>query len=164
MIWLIRTAEEYKKMHPNYTGTLEAIAGKAMSEEDLENFIAWDASNICSDGNAAGHPRGYGAFTRVLGKYVREKKLLSWEQAIHKMTGLAAAHLGWDNRGLIAPGKIADLVLFDPELVDDRATLKNHQALSVGISMVWVNGQAVYENGKATGNYPGNLIRTHHDN
>jgi N-acyl-D-aspartate/D-glutamate deacylase len=162
LIWLIKTAEDFNKKNPDYSGTLEAIAGKAMSDADLENFLVWKEANICSDGNAAGHPRGYGAFTRVLGKYVREKKLMSWEQAIHKMTGLAAAHLGWKDRGLIAPGQKADLVLFDPETVEDKASLQNHQAMSAGILGVWVNGQKVYENGKATGNFPGILIKASH--
>ena len=78
--------------------------GKAMSEEDVMNFLAWPHTNICSDGSTEGHPRGYGAFTRVLGRYVREKQLFALETAIHKMTALSAEHTGIKNRGIIAPG------------------------------------------------------------
>lgn len=159
LIWLIKQAEEFRKTHPENNATVEAIAGKAMSEEDLETFLSWPQSNICSDGNAAGHPRGYGAFTRVLGRYVREKKLMSWEMAIYKMTGLAAAHLGWKNRGIITVGNYADLVLFDPKTVKDNASLENGTALSSGISGVWVNGKLVFEDQHPTNLLPGILLK-----
>lgn len=159
LMWLIRSADEFRKSHPDNTATIEAIAGKAMSEEDLEVFLSWSATNICSDGNAAGHPRGYGAFTRVLGRYVREKNLMSWEEAIYKMTGLAAEHMGWNDRGTIAVGQFADLVMFDPNTVEDKASLEDGKALSVGVSGVWVNGKPVYGKQFVRNELPGVLIR-----
>jgi N-acyl-D-aspartate/D-glutamate deacylase len=156
---LIKIAEDFKITNPNYTGGIEAIAGKAMSEEDLKVFMAWPESIICSDGNAGGHPRGYGAFTRVLGKYVREDKLMPIEKAIYKMTGQSADFFGFKDRGRIAVGHFADLVLLDPNTVIDQANIKNSNALSTGIDMVWVNGTLVYQSEKSTGKQPGVLIK-----
>jgi N-acyl-D-aspartate/D-glutamate deacylase len=156
---LIKIAEDFSKANPNYTGSVEAIAGKAMSEEDVKVFMAWPEAIICSDGNAGGHPRGYGAFTRVLGKYVREDKIMPLETAIYKMTGQSADFFGFKNRGRIAVGNFADLVLLDPATVIDQANIKNSKALSTGIDMVWVNGTLVYQAQKSTGKQPGVLIK-----
>ncbi len=156
---LIKIAEDFKNANPNYTGSIEAIAGKAMSEEDVKVFMAWPESIICSDGNAGGHPRGYGAFTRVLGKYVREEKLMPLEKAIYKMTGQSADFFGFKNRGRIAVGNFADLVLLDPNTVIDQANIKNSKSLSTGIDMVWVNGTLVYQAQQSTGKQPGVLIK-----
>ena len=156
---LIKIAEDFKNANPNYTGGVEAIAGKAMSEEDVKVFMAWPEAIICSDGNAGGHPRGYGAFTRVLGKYVREDKIMPLETAIYKMTGQSADFFGFKNRGRIAVGNFADLVLLDPATVKDQANIKNSKALSTGIEMVWVNGTLVYQAQKSTGKQPGVLIK-----
>jgi N-acyl-D-amino-acid deacylase len=138
--------------------TGSSIAGASMSDEDVIHFLQWNYTNICSDGAGGGHPRGYGAFTRVLGHYVREKKIMPLETAIYKMTGLTAEHLGIANRGIIAPGYYADLVLFDPVTVKDNATMTNPKALSSGIEMVWVNGKIVYQNQKASSLRPGVFI------
>ena len=156
---LIKMAEDFKNANPNYTGSVEAIAGKAMSEEDVKVFMAWPEAIICSDGNAGGHPRGYGTFTRVLGKYVREDKIMPLETAIYKMTGQSADFFGFKNRGRIAVGNFADLVLLDPATVKDQANIKNSKALSTGIEMVWVNGTLVYQAQKSTGKQPGVLIK-----
>ena len=155
---LIQLAADYKKANPTIGG-IEALAGKSMHDADVAKFIQWEHSNICSDGAAGGHPRGYGAFTRVLGKYVREQQLLSLPQAIHKMTGLTANQLGLQKRGKIAVGYFADLVLFDPTTVNDHATIENGKALSSGIQAVWVNGAIVYQQQKATGILTGTLIK-----
>lgn len=155
---LIQIAADYKKANPNASG-IEALAGKSMNDEDVAEFLKWNQSNICSDGAAGGHPRGYGAFTRVLGKYVRAEKKLSLSEAIHKMTGLTAEHVGLKQRGKIAVGYFADLVLFDPTTVNDHATIENGKALSSGINSVWVNGKLVYQQQKATGVLSGNLIK-----
>jgi N-acyl-D-amino-acid deacylase len=156
---LIKIAEDFKNANPNYAGGIESIAGKAMSEEDVKVFMAWPEAIICSDGNAGGHPRGYGAFTRVLGKYVREEKVMPIEKAIYKMTGQSADFFGFKDRGRIAVGHYADLVLLDPYTVLDQANIKNSHALSTGIEMVWVNGTLVYQAQKSTGKQPGVLIK-----
>ena len=156
---LIAIASDFKEKNPDFKGTVEAIAAKSMIEKDIANFIAWPYTTICSDGSASGHPRGHGAFTRVLSKYVREDKIISLENAIHKMTGLTAKHLGIKDRGIIAAGNYADLVLLNPATVKDNSTIQNATALSTGIEMVWINGQLTYQNQKATGNYPGVLIK-----
>jgi N-acyl-D-amino-acid deacylase len=136
-----------------------SIVATSMSEVDVINFLRWEHTSICSDGSMGGHPRGHGSFTRVLGKYVREENIMPLEKAIYKMTGLAAENLGIKNRGLIAPGYFADLVLFNPDTVNDNATIDNPKALSSGIERLWVNGQVVYEEQRAVENYPGMLIR-----
>ena len=159
LISLVAIAADFKEKHPGYKGSIEAIAAKSMSEPDVAKFIAWPYSVICSDGNGGGHPRGYGSFSRVLGKYVREDKVLSLENAVHKMTGQTAEYLGIKDRGIIAVGKKADLVLFNPATIIDHAAILNSHALSTGIEMVWVNGQLVYAQQKATGKRPGVLIK-----
>jgi N-acyl-D-amino-acid deacylase len=91
------------------------IIGTSMIEEDMERIFRHPQVLICSDGGISGrHPRGYGAFPRVLARYVREKGLLPLEEAIAKMTGRSAARLGMPERGTIAAGKFADIVVFDP--------------------------------------------------
>ena len=159
LINLIEMASNYKKLNPNYTGSIEALAGKSMSDDDVANFIKWKNSVICSDGNGGGHPRGYGAFTRVLGKYVREQKCISLAEAIRKMTGQTAKNLGIKYRGIIAPTYYADLVLFDANTVNDRATIHNSHAISAGIKMVWVNGKLVYKFNEKSTNFTGIFIK-----
>jgi N-acyl-D-aspartate/D-glutamate deacylase len=155
---LIAMAADFKEKNPG-SGGVEAICAKSMGDADVADFIAWPHAGICSDGNAGAHPRGYGTFTRVLGVYVREQKLLSLEEAIHKMTGLTAENLGIKERGIIKSGNYADLVLFNPETVIDRATIENSKALSEGIEMVFVNGKIIYKSGKATSQKPGMLVK-----
>ncbi len=155
---LIQLASDFDEQYPDYKGSTEAIAGKSMNEQDVIDFIQWPFANICSDGNAGGHPRGYGAFTRVLGKYVREKKLMPLEKAIYKMTGMTADFLAIKDRGVITVGKKADLVLLNPSTVNDNATINNSKVLSTGIEAVWVNGQIVYKAQKSTGKLPGVLL------
>jgi N-acyl-D-amino-acid deacylase len=137
-----------------------SIIGTSMAEQDIERIFRWPHSNICSDGaSSGGHPRGYGTFPRVLGRYVRERRTLTLEEAVRKMTSLAARHMGFTDRGLVAPGYRADLVLFDPNTVSDRSTPTNPTALSAGIVQVWVNGVTVYQDGKPTGAHPGRPVR-----
>jgi N-acyl-D-amino-acid deacylase len=95
----------------------------------------------------------------VLGRYVREQQLLTLESAIHKMTALSAAHVGLTRRGTIAPGYIADLVLFDPATVIDRATPAEPHLVSEGVSRVWVNGKVVWEGGKTVRSRSGRVLR-----
>jgi N-acyl-D-amino-acid deacylase len=138
----------------------ESVIGTSMDERDIARLMAWPHANICSDGELAGrHPRGFGAFPRVLGRYVREQRVLSLPEAVGKMTALSAAHVGIADRGRIAPGYFADLVLFDPNSVSDRATPTAPRQRAVGIRTVWVNGQVVYESGATTGRYSGRVLR-----
>lgn len=141
-------------------GAEDSVIGTSMRPDDVAALIAWPHANICSDGSLAGqHPRGTGAFTRVLRVYVREQKLLSLEEAIRKMSGAAAAHVGIADRGVIRPGAFADLVLLDPVQVADRSTTDHPEKRSVGISKVWVNGVVVLDEGEATGAFPGQVVR-----
>ena len=158
LIQLIAMADSFRKANPAFSGSVETIMGKSMTENDVRNFIAWPLSVICSDGGNGGHPRGYGTFTRVLYEYVSKQPLLKVETAVYKMTGLTAQHLGIQKRGVIAPGYIADLVLLDMEKVKDHATIENGKALSEGIDQVWIGGQVTWQYQKSTGNLPGVFI------
>jgi N-acyl-D-amino-acid deacylase len=154
---LIREAEEAER-----TGrpSSESVIGTSMDERDIARLVAWPHTNICSDGELAGrHPRGFGAFPRVLRQYVREQGTMTLPEAVRKMTELSAAHVGIRERGRIAPGYFADLVLFDPTTVGDRATPTAPREQSVGIHTVWVNGDVVYQNGRVTGRHPGRVLR-----
>ncbi len=105
------------------------------------------------------HPRAYGNFTRILGKYVREEQVIPLEDAIRKMTSAVADRLSLQDRGLVREGMFADLVVFDPDKVSDRATYENPHQLSVGIREVFVNGVAVVRDGRHTGAKPGRIVR-----
>lgn len=155
---LVAEASVYAEKNPQ-AGGIEGIMGKSMDETDVTNFLVWPHTNMCSDGANEGHPRGYGAFTRVLGRYVRDQKRMPLETAIQKMTSLTAEHIGLKERGLITPGYYADLVLFNPETVEDNARIGDNKALSTGIEAVWVAGQLVYRAQQGTGAHPGVLIR-----
>jgi N-acyl-D-amino-acid deacylase len=138
----------------------ESVIGTSMDERDVARLIAWPHANICSDGELAGrHPRGFGAFPRVLGRYVRERRVIDLAEAVRKMTSLSAAHVGIADRGRIAAGYFADLVLFDPGPVIDRATPTAPRETAEGIRTVWVNGEIVYDRGVTTARYPGRVIR-----
>lgn len=136
----------------------EMVLGVSMSEEDIAVLLAWTHSNICSDGYGEGHPRGHGAFPRAIRQFVREQQILSIEEMIRKMTSLSAAHVGLSNRGVVKPGYIADLVLFDPLTITDKATIENPKQLSEGIAGVWVNGERVWNGRDVTSARPGVLV------
>ena len=136
------------------------IVAKGMDDRDVERLIQWPFANVCSDGTSTGlHPRGFGSFSKVIGPYVRDKKLFSLEEAVRKMSSLAASNVGFSKRGRIAPNYFADLVLFDPAVVADRADFGKAQAQAVGIKTVWVNGQVVFQDGKTTNLYSGRPLR-----
>jgi N-acyl-D-amino-acid deacylase len=136
------------------------IVATSMDEKDVERLMQWPHANICSDGTlSGGHPRGFGAFPRVLGRYVRERKLMSLHEAIRRMTSLSAAHVGIPDRGTIARGQAADLVLFDSARIIDRATTVQSREVSEGVRTVWVNGEVVFDKGATTRNRPGRVIR-----
>jgi len=157
LIDLIRDSESMRKR----TGhSSESVIGTSMVEPDVELILKWPYTNLSTDGSLDGpHPRGYGAFPRFLGRYVRERKVMPLEEAVHRMTSLAAEHMGIKDRGRITPGMFADLVLFDPATVIDRATPQEPHLVSVGIARVWVNGAEVFAEGKTTGAKPGKVIR-----
>jgi N-acyl-D-amino-acid deacylase len=153
-------AEEADLMQRKTGKRAEAIIGTSMTEADIGTLMSWSETNICTDGGLADlHPRGIGSFPRVLGRYVREQKLMTLETAVHKMSGLAAEHMGFTDRGLIRQGAVADLVLFDPDTVIDRATPEDPDLQSEGITAVWVAGELVFENGATTDARPGKVIR-----
>ncbi len=104
------------------------------------------------------HPRAYGTYPRVLGHYVRDLRLLTFEDAVHKMTGAVADRLGLRQRGHLRTGFYADVVLFDPRTISDRATFADSHQLSVGVQDVWVNGERVLRNGEHTGAVPGRFV------
>ena len=138
----------------------ESVVARGMDERDIRTILRWPFANLCSDGELDGaHPRGFGSFPRVLGRYVREQRVLTLEEAVRKMTSLAAANVGVPDRGVIRPGMWADLVLFDPATVADNATIKQPHALSSGIRTVWVNGEVVFTGGRSTGAHPGRALR-----
>lgn len=137
-------------------------------ESDLVAILTHpNASVACDCGAVAGgaaHPRYYGSFPRVLGRYVREQQALTWEDAIRKMTGLPAATVGMITRGVIAPGMAADLAIFDPGTIADRATFEAPTEMPVGMRHVLVNGRLAYTNGAATGTRAGAvLLRSPHE-
>lgn len=154
---LLKESQAWSEANPGIMA--ESIMGRSMSEADIATLLTWPEINICSDGGYTGHPRGHGAFPRVLARYVRELAVLELEDAIAAMTSRAAAHLGITDRGRIAPGYKADLVLFDPKTIQDRAGIRDGQVLADGVVGVWVNGQRVLENGNATDTRPGRVLR-----
>jgi N-acyl-D-amino-acid deacylase len=157
LIELIRESEAMRRRVGHST---QSVIGTSMVEPDVERIMRWPHTNLSTDGALNGpHPRGFGAFPRFLGVYVRERKVMPLEEAIHRMTSLAAEHMGIRDRGRLTPGAYADLVLFDPATVADRATPREPHLTSVGIARVWVNGTEVYADGKATGAKPGKVIR-----
>ena len=139
-----------------------------MSETDVRLAVAtpWvavgsDFGARAPDGPLAqpGHPRGYGAFTRILGHYVRDLHALTLETAVRKMTGLPAERMGLGERGLLRQGYYADLAVFDPNTVRDRATFENSTAISEGIRYVLVNGRFTLDEGRLTSERPGRALR-----
>jgi len=137
------------------------MVGFAMSEQNLDRILAHPRGMVCSDGGAYAtdgpthkghpHPRGLGSFPRVLGRYVRERKALTLADAIHKMSAFPASRIGLADRGRLAPEMAADVVVFDPSTVDDKATYENPFQYPVGIKAVVVNGVvALRENQRST--------------
>ena len=145
-----------------------SIVHFAMSEEDVRTVMQHEAVMIGSDGSALAtygvlhrgkpHPRSYGTFPRVLGKYAREEKVLSLEEAIRKMTALPAKKLGLTGRGLLAEGMWADITVFDPQIVRDTATFIDPHRYPDGIDYVLVNGTVVIEQGEHTGKLTGRVL------
>lgn len=138
----------------------------AIKEQDLRDLLVQPWNMIASDGGYAdattdemGHPRSTGTFPRVLGHYVREVKLLTLEEAVRKMTSLPADWIGLHDRGRVAEGQAADLVVFDPRTIADRSTWERPSAMAVGVRDVLVNGAFVLRDGQMSGKAPGRYLR-----
>ena len=157
LLELIRRAEAMRADPDLEPGTrVETVIATSMAEDDIAALFAWEHANLSTDGALFGaHPRGFGSFPRALRQFVRERGILSLEEAVRRMTSLAADHMGFGDRGRIAPGMVADLVLFDPEAVSDRATPEAPHELSVGIHRVLVGGETVFADGVVTDARPG---------
>ena len=135
-----------------------------MQDEDVNRVLQFSHSMIGSDGLyykgcSGAHPRAFGTFTRVLGHYVREKNVLSLEEAVRKMTSLPASVYQLKGKGLIRPGMDADLVLFDPHTVSDQADFTDFSKRGTGIELVWIRGEKIVEHGIYNGVKAGKLIR-----
>lgn len=145
------------------------MVGFAMSEDNLDRILAHPRGMVCSDGGGfaiegptrrgSPHPRGLGTFPRVLGRYVRERRALTLEAAIHKMTAFPASRMKLADRGRLAPGMAADVVVFDPARVADRATYEQPFQYPVGIEVVVVNGAVALRAGERVGEGKGRALR-----
>jgi N-acyl-D-aspartate/D-glutamate deacylase len=139
----------------------------SLSEEDMKLALKQPWVSLGSDSgavvgamrNRGAHPRAYGTFSRVLGKYVRDEKLMTLEEAIRKMTSLAASRANLRDRGVLKEGMRADVTVFDPVAVRDVSTYEDPHHFSEGVSDVLVNGVAVLRDGKMTGKLPGRMLR-----
>jgi N-acyl-D-aspartate/D-glutamate deacylase len=147
-------------------GGIATIIIFSMDESDVQKVISNPLSSICSDswvtgpsGNGKPHPRAYGTFPRILRKYVIEDKVITLEEAIRKMTSLPASKIGLKKRGIIKEGFHADILIFDPNDIKDKATYANPRKYPEGIKYVFVNGRIVAENGKLTGVKSGKILK-----
>jgi N-acyl-D-amino-acid deacylase len=140
-----------------------------MNEDNIRRKIALPWVSFCSDSasmapeapftNDQPHPRAYGSFARLLGRYVREEQIIPLEEAIRRLSGLPAENLKLTQRGLLTPQYFADVVVFDPETVIDRATFENPHQLATGVVHVFVNGEQVLADGEHTGAMPGRFVK-----
>jgi N-acyl-D-amino-acid deacylase len=140
-----------------------------MSEDNVRRKLQkpWvsfgsDAGAPAAEGvfmNSNPHPRAYGNFSRLLGKYVREEKIVTMQEALRRMTSLPAYNIGIDERGQLSEGYFADVVVFDPERVADHASFEEPHQYATGVRHVFVNGEQVLRNGRHTGATPGRVIR-----
>jgi len=133
-----------------------------LDEDDVRTILSHPRTMVGSDGlphDQHPHPRLWGTFPRVLGHYVRDVGLFSLEEAVFRMTGLPAREFGLDGRGTLVPGNFADITVFDPDTVTDRATFEEPAQAAYGIALVLVNGVAVWKEGTATGARPGAVLR-----
>jgi len=153
-----------------YEGGDASIVQFSLREDDVDLIardpfiaVASDGNSVRSEGPLSGgkpHPRSYGTFTRFLSEMRRDKKLVSLEEAVRKMCALPASRLQLTRRGRIAPGCFGDVVVFDPDTVQDTATFTDPHQYSTGIDTVAVNGQVALENGSPTGVRAGRVVRS----
>jgi N-acyl-D-aspartate/D-glutamate deacylase len=140
----------------------------SMNEDDVRAAVRHPLVSFCTDSGASAtdgvfskernHPRAWGSMPRILGRYVREEKLLTLEEAIRKMTSLPATRMRLTDRGQVRPGFFADIVAFDPDTIIDRSTYVNPWQYSAGVPFVLVNGQLVVDDGKITDARPGRIL------
>jgi len=154
-LWQVTQLEAAQRLQP--AGAIY----HSISEDDMQSILTHPATMIGSDGlprDPRPHPRLWGTFPRVLGRYSRQEHLLTLPEAIHKMTAMPAQRFGLAERGLLRDGNIADLVLFDQDKILDTATYDNPSRAADGILAVWVNGILSYDRGKATGSRAGRYL------
>jgi len=169
---ILKETDRFDDPYEGLSDLLLEIEGNAtiivfmMDEDDVRTVMSNPLSSFISDSQATApdaggkpHPRAYGTFPRVLGKYVREEKLLTLEQAIRKMTSLPAGKIGLKSRGILREGFWADVVIFDQAVIKDQATFDDPHQYPKGIEYVIVNGQVVVDHGKLTGVRPGKILR-----
>jgi len=145
------------------------ITMEVLSQKNVERALEHPFSIVASNGSGYDlnykksgdlvHPRNFGAFPRVFRQYVRDKKILSWEEAVHKMTGKPAQHFSLDKRGTLKKGNWADVAVFDPKIIADKATVDNPFQYAEGVLWVLVNGEIVLQNGNYNGRRAGRVIR-----
>jgi N-acyl-D-amino-acid deacylase len=150
-------------------GSRVATAYTLMSEDNVRRQIQLPYMSFGSDAAAqapegvfllsSNHPRAYGNFARLLGRYVRDEKLISLEEAVRRLTSLPAHNLGLADRGTLAPGQVADVVVFDPATIIDHATFAEPKRYATGVSHVLVNGVLALADGEPTGAKPGRFVR-----
>jgi len=150
-------------------GTRVGAAYFTMSEENLRREVALPWVSFCSDSDAptaegrflqwSNHPRAYGSFARLLGKYVRDERVVPLEEAVRRLTSLPARNLRLKRRGLLEPGYFADIAVFDPDRIQDHATYDNPHRYATGVEHVAVNGTLVLRDGEHTGAKPGRVVR-----
>jgi N-acyl-D-amino-acid deacylase len=167
-IWGVKPIEALLRLLEEEEGSVQII-GHGMSADNVERVLGHPLVMVGSDGSSMApvgraaesrpHPRSYGAFARVLAYYVRERHTLSLAQAVRKMTSMPADQIGLGDRGRIARGKQADLVVFDPATAKDQATFESPHQYATGMPYVIVNGTLVVENGRHTGAKPGSALR-----
>jgi N-acyl-D-amino-acid deacylase len=150
-------------------GSRVSVVYFSMSEDNIKKEITLPWMSFCSDGTSSApegvflksgtHPRAYGNFARLLGKYVREERVITLEEAVRKLTSLPAENLRLTKRGTLKPGNFADLAIFAPGKIQDHATFDSPRQYATGMIHVFVNGVQVLENGKHTGAFPGRFVK-----
>lgn len=158
--------DEWTTFFDLLAGPEVSVNPQSMNEEQKHlalrtPFVSFDTDASPTNPTTAtgAHPRAFGSFPRILAKYVREDRVIGLEEAVRKMSSLAANRLKLYDRGRIAPGMAADLVVFDPDKIQDHASFTQPLALSTGISWVLVNGRAALREGKVTGEMAGRVLR-----
>lgn len=168
--WIGKSLREAASLADPCTFTMDLLQDERMgvtmvcfsqSEQVVQALMSQPWINVCSDGLVGGkpHPRAYGSFARVLGRYVRDLGLISWEEAVRKMTLQAAQSFGLDGHGQLVEGALASMVAFDPATVQDTATFEEPRQFPHGIPHLWVRGVPVVEDHLGTGHRPGRAIR-----